>query len=69
MVCFQRPGVDPARVLARVYQAGTTWLSALALPGGPTVLRACITSYHSTEADVEVLVAALAEACRAESAS
>jgi len=33
------------------------------------VLRACITSYHSTEADVEVLVAALAEACRAESAS
>ena len=62
VVCFHRPGTEVPRVLARLYQGGKVWVSALALPGGPTVLRACITSYHSTEADVDVLLAELAAA-------
>ncbi|MGA2079307.1 MAG: aminotransferase class V-fold PLP-dependent enzyme [Holophaga sp.] len=62
VVCFHRPGTDPARVLARIYRDGKVWISSLALPGGPTVLRACITSYLTTEADVEALVAALESA-------
>ena len=62
VVCFHRQGVDLVALLARVHQGRKVWLSSLALPGGPTVLRACITSYQSTEADVEVLLAALAAA-------
>ncbi len=65
VVCFHRPGVATSRLLARLHQGGKVWVSALALPGGPTVLRACITSYHSTEADVDVLLAELAAALAA----
>ena len=56
VVCFHREGADPAQVLARLYSRGKVWISLLALPGGPTVLRACITSYETTEADLETLV-------------
>ena len=59
VVCFHRDGVDVPALLGRVLGAGRVWLSSLALPGGPMVLRACITSYHSTAADVEELLAAL----------
>jgi aromatic-L-amino-acid decarboxylase len=60
VICFHREGVDVAAALDHIHRAGKVWISSLALPGGPTVLRACITSYHSTEADVEVLMEALA---------
>ena len=56
VVCFHREGADPAQVLARLAPRGKVWISLLALPGGPTVLRACITSYQTTEADLETLV-------------
>jgi glutamate/tyrosine decarboxylase-like PLP-dependent enzyme len=59
VVCFHREGLDAPGLVARIHREGATWISSLALPGGPTVLRACITSYHSTEADVEALLAAL----------
>ncbi len=59
VVCFHRDGVDTAALLARVLGGGKVWISSLALPGGPDVLRACITSYHTTEADVETLLEAL----------
>jgi glutamate/tyrosine decarboxylase-like PLP-dependent enzyme len=62
VVCFHREGVDPQRLLARIYAEGKVWISSLALPGGPTVLRACITSYHTGEADVDALVEALERA-------
>jgi glutamate/tyrosine decarboxylase-like PLP-dependent enzyme len=64
LVCFLREGVDPVQILARIHEEGRTWISSLALPGGPTVLRACITSYHSTEADVEALMDVLQDASR-----
>ena len=56
VVCFHRDGVDGPALLGRVLGRGRVWLSSLALPGGPTVLRACITSYHTTEDDVEALI-------------
>jgi glutamate/tyrosine decarboxylase-like PLP-dependent enzyme len=59
VVCFHRKGVDPVELLSRIQREGRVWISSLALAGGPTVLRACITSYHTTEADVEALLAAL----------
>jgi glutamate/tyrosine decarboxylase-like PLP-dependent enzyme len=62
LVCFHREGVDVPRLVDRIQKAGKVWISSLDLPGGPTVLRACITSYHSEEEDVEALLAALASA-------
>jgi glutamate/tyrosine decarboxylase-like PLP-dependent enzyme len=62
VVCFRREGVDPLRLLARIYGEGKVWISSLALPGGPAVLRACITSYHTAEADVDALVEAVERA-------
>ena len=59
VVCFHREGTDPSATLARILRDGRVWLSSLVLPGGPTVLRACITSYHSNEEDVEALLSAL----------
>jgi len=59
VVCFHRDGVDPAALLGRIQREGRVWISSLALPDGPTVLRACITSYRTTEADVEALLETL----------
>jgi glutamate/tyrosine decarboxylase-like PLP-dependent enzyme len=60
VVCFHREGVDVLQLLDRIQREGKVWISSVALRGGPTVLRACITSYHTSEADVEALLAALA---------
>lgn len=63
VVCFNRPGVDSAavigRLLNRLYEDGQVWISSLALGPDAHVLRACVTSYHTTEEDVAFLVSAL----------
>jgi len=59
VVCFHRDGVDVIQLLGRIQREGKVWISSLALPAGPTVLRACVTSYHTSEADVEALLDAL----------
>ena len=46
---------------ALVESSGVAWISVAQLAGRPA-LRACITSYRSTEEDVEALCAALAAA-------
>jgi aromatic-L-amino-acid decarboxylase len=65
VVCFT-PGQDDSSerlesIARHVESSGVAWISVAQLAGQPT-LRACITSYRSTEEDVEALCAALAAA-------
>jgi len=65
-VCFvdQRSDSDPAGIAKHVVEAGEAWISVARFEGRP-VLRACITSHRTTEADLDRLVDAL-DAARAE---
>jgi aromatic-L-amino-acid decarboxylase len=65
VVCFT-PGDDDSSeslesIARHVESSGIAWISVARLAGQPA-LRACITSYRSTEEDVEALCAALAAA-------
>jgi len=66
VVCFvdEHSGVDPTAVARRVIERGEAWISVARFEGRP-VLRACITSHRTSEADLERLVLAL-NAARAE---
>jgi aromatic-L-amino-acid/L-tryptophan decarboxylase len=64
VVCFTDDGADAARLQAiadAVVRAGA-WISTTRLDAGRPVLRACVTSYRTTAADVDALVAMLAVA-------
>ena len=65
-VCFvdQRSGTEPTAVAMHVVEAGEAWISAAHFEDRP-VLRACITSHRTTEADLDRLLDAL-NAARAE---
>jgi aromatic-L-amino-acid/L-tryptophan decarboxylase len=71
VVCFADPAVDsrdPATaathheaLAAAVVASGQAWISPTRLRGRP-VLRACLTSYRSTAADLDALLNTLEEA-------
>jgi aromatic-L-amino-acid/L-tryptophan decarboxylase len=65
VVCFTPEEDGSSETLESIARdlvsSGVAWISVAALAGRPA-LRACITSYRSTEADVEALCAALAAA-------
>ena len=56
LVCFTRDGLDTDRFLTALYQRQIAWMSEVRLAGGDPVLRACITSFRTTESDVEWVV-------------
>jgi len=55
LVCFTRDGLDTAGFLAALYQRQIAWMSEVRI-GGVPALRACITSFRTTEADIEWVV-------------
>jgi glutamate/tyrosine decarboxylase-like PLP-dependent enzyme len=55
LVCFSREGVEPGKFLAALHQRQIAWMSE-ARPGGTHVVRACITSYRTTEKDIHWVV-------------
>src|SRR5256712_2728408 len=55
LVCFTRNGLVPAKFLAALYQRQIAWMSEVRL-GDATVVRACITSFRTTESDIEWVV-------------
>jgi aromatic-L-amino-acid/L-tryptophan decarboxylase len=66
VVCFTHPRVrageaSARELVARVVAGGRAWISELALRG-ETVLRACVTSYRTSEEDLDVLLSELAGA-------
>jgi glutamate/tyrosine decarboxylase-like PLP-dependent enzyme len=61
LVCFRRDGLAPAKFLAALYERQIAWMSEVRLGGGEPVLRACITSFRTTERDVECVVREMTE--------
>ena len=55
LVCFTRDGLDTTRFLAALRERQIVWMSEAQL-GGTPVLRACITSFKTTEADIHWVV-------------
>ena len=56
VVCFTRDGLDPSRFLEALYQRQIAWMSQVRLGNGDPVLRACVTSYRTTEKDIDWVV-------------
>jgi glutamate/tyrosine decarboxylase-like PLP-dependent enzyme len=56
LVCFTRDGLVTAKFLAALYERQIAWMSEVRLSGGAPVLRACITSFRTTESDIEWVV-------------
>jgi aromatic-L-amino-acid decarboxylase len=56
LVCFTRDRLDAGRFLASLYEQQIAWMSEVRLGGGPPIVRACITSFRTTESDVEWVV-------------
>jgi glutamate/tyrosine decarboxylase-like PLP-dependent enzyme len=67
VVCATPPGPEDriGPVLAEVQRGGSAWVSEVALPGGVRAVRACVTSFRTTEEDVVALVEELERARRA----
>jgi len=56
LVCFTRDGLVPAKFLAALYERQIAWMSEIRLGDSDPVLRACITSFRTTESDIEWVV-------------
>jgi glutamate/tyrosine decarboxylase-like PLP-dependent enzyme len=53
VVCFTRDGLNTSDFVAKVLQRQIAWIADVRLAGGPPVLRACITSFRTSEKDVQ----------------
>jgi aromatic-L-amino-acid decarboxylase len=56
VVCFTRDGLDPTAFLAALYERQIAWMSQVRLDGGKPVIRACVTSFRTTESDIDEVV-------------
>ena len=61
VVCFSHPDIqswEPTTtgILKKIYARGQVWISDVLLGGRERVLRACITSFHTDESDIECLI-------------
>jgi glutamate/tyrosine decarboxylase-like PLP-dependent enzyme len=55
VICFTRDGLAPAILLAELRDKQIAWMSEATIAGMP-VIRACITSFRTTEQDIEFVV-------------
>jgi glutamate/tyrosine decarboxylase-like PLP-dependent enzyme len=55
LVCFTRDCLDPATFVAAMHRKQIAWISEARIDGAP-VLRACVTNYRTTEADIHQIV-------------
>jgi fatty-acyl-CoA synthase len=62
VVCFTRDGLDHAQFVAALHQRQIAWMSECQLSGAPAV-RACITSFRTTEQDIEWVVREMSGLC------
>jgi aromatic-L-amino-acid decarboxylase len=61
VVCFTHPDIQSGRltsadILDIIYARGRVWISDVLLGSQERVLRACITSFRTDEADIEILI-------------
>jgi glutamate/tyrosine decarboxylase-like PLP-dependent enzyme len=55
LICFNRDGLDTAKFLAELHRRQVAWMSPAEIAGEP-VVRACVTSYLTTESDIRWVV-------------
>jgi glutamate/tyrosine decarboxylase-like PLP-dependent enzyme len=60
VICFTRDGLAPTSLLAEMRDKKIAWMSEANIAGTP-VIRACITSFRTTEQDIEFVVNGLNE--------
>jgi glutamate/tyrosine decarboxylase-like PLP-dependent enzyme len=56
VVCFTRDGLDTAKFLATLQERQIAWMSEVRLRNGAPAVRACITSFRTTESDIQNVV-------------
>ena len=56
LVCFARDRLVSSRFLTALHERRIAWMSEVRLDDGDPVLRACITSFRTTEQDIEWVV-------------
>jgi glutamate/tyrosine decarboxylase-like PLP-dependent enzyme len=56
LVCFTRDGLDTAKFLDALHARQIAWMSEVRLGAGASVLRACITSFQTTDSDIKSVV-------------
>ena len=59
VVCFTRDGLDAAKFVELLHQRQTAWMAVTRLRHGDPVVRACITSFRTTEQDITEVVTAM----------
>lgn len=60
LVCFTRDRLDPAAFVTALHRRQIAWMSVAPIDG-VAVLRACITNFRTTEADIRQIVAEINE--------
>jgi glutamate/tyrosine decarboxylase-like PLP-dependent enzyme len=56
LVCFTRDGLDTASFLAALHARQIAWMSEVRLGNGAIAVRACVTSFRTTESDIQSVV-------------
>jgi hypothetical protein len=56
VVCFSRDGLVTTKFLAALYEHQIAWMSEVRLGDNAAVLRACITSFRTSERDIAWVV-------------
>jgi glutamate/tyrosine decarboxylase-like PLP-dependent enzyme len=56
LVCFTRDGLDTGKFLAALHRRQIAWMSGVRLADDVPAVRACITSFRTTESDIEWVV-------------
>lgn len=57
LVCFTRDGLDATKFLSALYARQIAWMSEARLrPDSQPVIRACVTSFRTTEVDIRQIV-------------
>ncbi len=61
LVCFTRQSLDVDRFLRRLLSKQIAWMSSVRIAGRRPVVRACITSFRTTERDIDDVVVRMRE--------
>ncbi len=56
LVCFTQPGLDVRRFLSNLHAQQIAWMSEVRFGAAAPVVRACVTSFRTTESDIAWVV-------------
>jgi glutamate/tyrosine decarboxylase-like PLP-dependent enzyme len=61
LINFTRDGLDTTAFLSILHQRQIAWMSEVRLAGGAPVLRACVTSFRTTEPEIQWVVSEMSK--------